>query len=1116
MYSYSKIAVYALLVLVLSITSNVPSNSQNVSSGESRFMKYPNISGDKIVFTFDGDLWLGSINMEYAVKMTNHPGDEINAKFSPDGNKIAFTGDYAGSNNVFLINTENFNTGAGTPLQLTYNSGCMVLGWSPDGQKVIFRNTRESDYRGITRVWSVSEKAEMPEALAMPRAVLAAVSPDGKKIAYNPRGREEYYWKRYKGGQFLELWLYETDTKKFTKLTDFVGKNAYPMWLGNDLYFVSDRGENGISNIYKMDLNTKQATQVTFHKDFDVQMPSTDGKRIVYMMAGYVHIFDPKDNSVKKISFKLPDDNWKLAERTINPAEYIQTFNVSNDGKTAIFDARGDVFTTSVKSNGDIPFNHTNTSGIRERFPQLSPDGKWIAYFSEKSGEYELYMRENVKGKSEEIQLTKGMNKTVYHLEWSPDSKKILFGNKDFTLFFIDINSKKLTAIDSSKQLKNDQFYWEISDYTWSPDSKWIAYSYVQYNRNNQVFLYNIETGKRTAVTSDFYDCMNPTFDPDGNFLYYLTYQDFRVRMDIFEDNHIINHPVQIMALQLKAGEKPPFTEEIQESEFKMDFHRKDADDYEKDKKELKKADFRIDLDGIQKRAFTVPVKSGNYFYLKAAKGKITFASVDGYEGGEYRGVFYPRAGEKWDLNFFNLKDRKTFTINDKISDWKITPNGEYIMIKKSRDYYINSISELQEDKSLKDKINLSQMYYTVNPLQEWLQIFNDTWRWYRDFFYDANFHGKNWMAHGEKFRKLLPDIRSRQDLNWLMSQMVGELCVSHTYVGGGDMFSQSSFRNPQYTGYLGCDYTVDKSGYYKISKIYGPTEFNQSVKSPLTNPDVNVKEGDYLIAINGNKIKYPDNIYKYMQIVPGEKVTISTASSPGEKGQDWTITPLDNEYSLRYERWIEDNINYLKKETNDEVGYMHLTAMGDQNVGQFDKYWRAFRYKKGLVIDVRGNGGGWTEYFMIDKLERNMVAYNCVRDMELFRYPGTATNGKIVVLTNENNGSDGEAFVEHFKARKLGTVVGTPSWGGLVGILNGQQTIDNGSVEQSNNAFYGKEGKWLVENHGADPDIYIENDPQSILDGKDNQMDKAIEVLKKQIKDDPFVFPSKPEIKPR
>ncbi|MBM2815338.1 MAG: protease [Ignavibacteria bacterium] len=1062
---------------------------------QSRLMQSPDISeGGKITFSYDGDIWLCSKAFGTAWRLTSHPGNETSPKFSPDGKNIIFSADYNGSGNLYLISlSEDNKLVAGLPKRLTYNSGCQAVTWTPDGKNVIFRTNLENTFRPITRLYSTDLNGSMPEPLPVPRGVLCSFSPDGKKMIYCPRGREEYYWKRYKGGQFQEIWLYDFETKKYSKLTDYVGKNAYPMWVGSQMYFVSDRDESGISNLFFYDFASKKVEQVTFYKDFDVQMSSSDGKKIIYINAGYIYVFDPVTKKSEKVEVNCITDDWKLANRNINPSDYIQTMRITNDGNYACFEARGDVY--SVPSSTISRFktkNLTNTNDTRERFPQISPDGKWVAFFSEKTGEYELYIKSIEDENAQWVRLTNDMAKTVYKLIWSPDSKKILFGNKDFTLFYIDIEDKKLIAIDSSRQLKNDEFYWEVSDYVWSPDSKWIAYSFVQYNRNNQVFLYSLESAKIEPITTGFYDCMNPTFDANGEFLYYLAYQDFGVRMDIFEDNHVINHPVEIMAVQLKAGLPPPFIDT--------------------DTSDNKNNEFRIDIDNLRSRIFKVPVKSGNYFYLKAGAGKLTFSSVDGYEGGEYRGVFKPSPGERWDLHIFDIKSKKEKILNEKINNWELSPNGKHIIVKKSNDYYISGLGELYSSLSLRDKVNLNNMSYLVEYKKEWEQIFNDAWRWYRDFFYDPGFHGKDWKALGEKFRAFLPNLRSRSDLNWLLSQLVGELCVSHTYVGGGDMGPQQRFGDNLYLACLGADFKADATGYYKFAQIFGPTEFNPNIKGPLTRPDVNIKEGDYLFAIDGKEIKYPDNIYKYLQIPIGAKIRLTIASNPsGKDTRTYEIEPVFSEYSLRYERWISDNIKKIEELSNGEIGYMHLTAMGDYNVGQFDKYWRAYRYRKGMIIDVRGNGGGWTEYFMIDKLERKMVAFNCVKDMNHFRYPGSVTNGKLVALANEYTGSDGEAFLEHFKARKLGTVIGVPTWGGLVGILNGQPTIDGGNIEQSNNAFFGKEGKWWVENHGADPDLLIDNDPESAMAGRDKQLETAIELLMKQIKEEPFVFPDKP-----
>jgi tricorn protease len=1052
-----------------------------------RFMSYPDIRKEKVVFSFENDIWIVSSSGGTAIRLTTHPGTEYAAKISPDGTQIAFTGNYHNGQNVYVIPIEG-----GNPKRLTFRSSSQVVSWTPDSKKIIYRASNENTFRPIVKLYAVSHEGSMPAKLPVPRGVLCSFSPDGRKMVYNRRGREEYYWKRYKGGQFQDIWLYDFDKETFTQLTTYVGKNSYPMWVGSKMYFVSDRGKYGIANLYSYDFESKKIDQITDYRDFDVQMPSSDGRQIVFLHSGYINILDTENSQVKKIDILLPTDNWQLAERTVNSKSYIHSMSIANNGEKAIFEGRGDIYFVSA-DNDTPPENITKTCGSRERYPQISPDGKWIAFFSDLSGEYELYMKK-IGTADNWIRLTNGLEQTIYHLEWSPDSKKILFGDKDFTIYYIDLNSKRLCTVDASNQLKNDEFYWEISDYVWSPDSKWIAYSLVQFNRNSMIFLYNLETKKKVAVTDDFYDNINPGFDANGEYLYFLSYRNFDVRMDVFEDNHVIPNPVKVLAVQLKAGQKPPFN------------------DSEEDSKNAKNEPFRIDINEIQERVYELPVKGGNYFYLKAGHGIVTWASTEDFGEDEYDSIFKPTGRDAYNLHIFNMEEAKETVLKSKISDWRLSLNGEYILIKKGTNYFAETVGKLFASRDLGGELNLDAMYYTFEPRCEWTQIFNDTWRWYRDFFYAPNMHGRDWKKIGDSYRTYLPELNSRGDLNWLLSQMVGELCVSHTYIWGGDEGPQNTPDDPVQTGLLGAELERSESGFYRFKTIFGPTRYDRNVRSPLVRPDFDIRKGDFLIAINGKKIQYPENPYKLLQITNGEKVTLTVNRKPtATEVKTFKIQPIFSENSLRYNRWLADNIDKVTKESNGDLGYMHITAMGSGNTAQFDKFWRAFRYKKGIIIDVRGNGGGWTEYFLIDKLERKMVAYNCLKKMVPFRYPGSVSNGHLVVLTNEYNGSDGEAFVEHFKARKLGTVIGVPSWGGLVGIINGQTTIDNGTVHQSNNAFYVREEKWLVENHGADPDILVENDPASAVRGEDKQLETAIQLLLKKIDEEPFTFPEKP-----
>jgi tricorn protease len=1053
---------------------------------EGRFMRYPDIHDNRIVFTYEGDLWLAETDGSPARRITSAPGAEYAAKFSPDGKWIAFTASYDGSPAVYLIPSEG-----GVPTRLTYIPGsAQTVCWTPDGERIVFRSGFEQSVIRDPNLYSVSRTGSAPERFPLERGVLCSFSADGRSILYSRKGQEEYYWKRYKGGRYQDIWRYDFTTNTFTPLSDYVGKNSYPLWVGNTMVFVSDR-TNGIANLYVQDLSTKKITQLTHYEDFDVMMPSTDGKQLVYVQGGYLHLMSLATGETHRLTVTLATDRWLTRERSIIPAEYVHSVDIAGDGKSVVLEARGDIFVAPTGA-GTVT-NLTTSPGTREMYPRISPDGKWIAFFSDKTGEYQLYLQKVDGG--EWMPLTTSLDRTCYRPVWSPDGKKILFGDKDLSLFVIEVQGKKLTQIDGSNQLKNDEFTWEMSDYAWSPDSKWVCYTQVQTNRNSAVFLYSLDRGKKIDVTGDFFDNLYPVFDANGRYLYYVASSNFDIQMDFLEDNHILSSPQQVMVVQLQDGEKPPFAEKAE------------------NEKPAAADPFRIDTENLQKRTYPLPVPAGQLFFLSAGKGKVLWCTVPKFTEAEYSDIPRPSGKTKWDLHLFDMDQKKEIVLPDKIREFRLSANGEHIVIRKENEIFSSSVERAWQAKGLGDKLTLNGMRYLVNTQQEWNQIFSDTWRWYRDFFYDPGMHGRDWKAMGDKYRAFIPSLSSRQELNWVLEQMVGELCVSHTYIGGGDVGTPPSAPSPVFTGWLGADLTPDsKTGFYRLSKIFGPTEYNRNLVGPLVRPDMDIREGDYLLAINGTPLRVPDDYNRLLQVTQGQKVTVAVNRDPSLAGaRSYEVTPVRNDPSLRYFRWLTENVNHVLKASGGKVGYMHINAMGAGGIAEFEKFWRAFRYKEGIIIDVRRNSGGWTEYFLIDKLERKMVAYNVLKNMTPFRYPGGASSAQYVALSNEYNGSDGEAFIEHFKARKLGPVIGVPSWGGLVGIVNTQVTIDNGTVEQSNNAFYGAEGKWLVENHGAEPDILQDNDPASAAAGKDLQLDKAIEVVLQRIKENPFTFPPRP-----
>jgi len=1039
-----------------------------------RFVSSPDVNGDRVVFTWEDDLWLGSLKGGAARRLTTHPGLETTARFSPDGKWIAFRGQYDGSAEVYVIPAEG-----GAPKRLTWRGAGQVLGWTPDGQQVVYRAAYEYDVRPISRLYTVDLEGHEPQALPLKKVTEGAFNADGQRFLFSTRGDAEYYWKRYKGGQAPDLWLGDLKTQHFEKLTDYPGKNGHPMWAGNQVLFVSDRGANGITNLYAVDPATKAVAQLTDLKDFDVQQPSTDGRTVVFVQGGHLQALDLATKAVHPVPVTTASDGWKVAPRPVNPKDWILSMSLT--GQTAVFEARGEVFLLPTDATKPAK-NLTQTPGVRERFPRLSPDGKRVAYYSDASGDYDLYVQPADGGAAERIPT--GLKTALYHLEWSPDGTKLLFGDKSFAIYVMDVATKKLTKIDEFHDLKNDQFTWEVSDYAWAPDSQWVAYSVVEPSRNGRIVLFNLATKQKVALTDGFYDCVNPTFDQDGSTLYFLSYSNFHTRLDPSQDNHIQSAPVQVMAVKLKAGEdKGSATSSLSSASA-----------------------FRIDVAGLSDRIAPLPVKPGNLFHLKAGRGLVGWDEVEGWDDNVVEEFYAPRGADKWKLHLYDAaaKKDKEVVLTDAISDWTFDAEGRRLLLRKGPNFHVGEAAAVFTSKALPEKLDLDRMTMTADPRAEWKQVFEDTWRWYRDFFYDTNMNGSDWNAIGAKFRAWLPELNSRQELNWLLSQMVGELSASHTYVSGGDFGPGRPAPSPVFTGALGADLSAEH-GLYRFSRVYGPTAYARDLKAPLAGPAPKVKEGEYLLAIDGKPVKAPEAIGARLQVIKGQKVTLTVNAKPTLYGaRTIEVEPVPNDWTLRYERWVADNIAAVDKASNGQLGYMHITAMGDQNIGQFDKYWRAFRYKKGIVIDVRGNGGGWTEFFMIDKLERKQVGFNVLRGMGAFRYPGTASDGRYVFLTNEQNGSDGEAFLEHVKARKLGPIVGVPSWGGLVGIINTQFTLDGGRVEQSNNGFYGREGKWWVENHGADPDLTVENDPASLLQGRDRQLEVGIDTLLKQLRENP------------
>lgn len=1073
---------------------------------EARFMASPAISKDKVVFSYEGDLWTVGAEGGVAARLTSFPGEELSPRFSPDGSMIAFIGSYDGSPAVYCMPAEG-----GVPKRLTYAPSVeRVAAWTPDGKRVVFSTMIERITQRDPVLYSVGLDGETaPERLPIDRGSYCSFSPDGRQMAYNRSTYMPENWKRYKGGRHANLWIYEFASNKFTEINGYRGLSAYPMWIGGKIYFVSDQFNGGVANLCAYSLETHDTQPMTHHEDCDIFEPATDGKSIVYLRNGYLNRFDVASGATRQIKVLLPTDHWQMRDRVIDPRPYIHSTNISNSGRLVALEARGDIFTARATGKGQVR-NLSKDCASRELFPRISPDGKQVAFFSDRSGEYQLYLQPIEGGPW--TQLTTTLKRYPDSPEWSPDGKKILFGVKRLGIYALDVASRQLTTIDEVQTTGTSRF--NVGDYSWAPDSNWVCYTDQNENDNSQVFIYSLAQKKKIAVTGDFFDNSSPCFDVNGDYLYFLSCNNFEVRRDVYGDNHIITNPMKVMAVQLRAGQRPPF-EDKDDDEDAAEFKAKTGGAAKKKAlapaahkaapkatpgaaKPKASADkttatthtalLKIDTEGFERRTFPLPVGAGSLSGLCAGKGRVLwFARTE--------------AGSR--LHVFDMKEKKDAAIEENVNAYALSANGERILLTIGGDYSVTTLEKLYQTKKGGDRVKLGGMVYRVDTVKEWTQIFNDAWRWYREYFYDAGMHGHDWKGIGERYRAMIPQLTSRARLNRLMLEMVGELCASHSYISGGDLGELKTPAPPVSTGRLGADLAWDEAaGCYRFSRIYGPTPYNLDLKGPLSRPDIKLKEGDWLLAIDGQPLKDRADYHRLLQVTPGQKVKVTVNDKPTtESARTYEVEPIASDRELRYHRWVSDNIRKVLKATDGRVGYMHFRDMSDTTIAEFDKFWRAFHAKEGIIIDVRGNSGGSTEYFLIDKLERQQVGFFVRRDTQPYHYPDQAPVGRhYVAVSNQDNGSCGELFLEHFRACGLGKVVGVNSWGGLIGIYSAMKTVDDGLVNQPNVGFYGRAGRWWIENRGADPDVELDNDPASVMAGRDPQLDKAIEVILAEI----------------
>lgn len=1069
------------------------------SAAQTKLLRFPDIHKDKVVFTYAGDLWTAPSTGGTAIRLTAHPGLEMFAKFSPDGKWIAFTGQYDGDEQVYVM----LATG-GVPKQLTFYParGPMaprwgydnqVYGWMPDGKSVFFRSLRDGWDLADSRVFTVPVTGALGEALPMPISGAAALSPDGKKAVYTPFARDFRTWKRYQGGWAQDLWIFDLASHDVKNITNTPRTERDPMWIGNKIFFSSDR--TGTLNLYSYDTATGATAQLTQSTRWDVRWPSADeAGQIVYEMDGELNVLDIRSGQSRHLSFEVPTDGLYNRPSQVSAAKQIEGAALSPKGERAVFVARGDVFNVPIEKG--VTRNLTRTSGAHDKHARWSPDGRQIVFISDRTGEEEVFLIEAL-GTGKPEQLTSGGKAMRYPSEWSPDGKRLAFSDKDRNLYVLTVADRKLTLVAHDARR-------EIRDYTWSPGSDYLAFTMTDPSLFRSIWIWGID-GKLHRVTNEDFNEFQPAWDPQGKYLYYLGSRAYSPHFDAVDFNFALDRNVGVYALGLRQEVENPFPPE--EDKVTVGEEKKDAKDgkdekgeEKEEKKDKKPAATKIDFEGLAARVARVPVPFDNYDGLSAAEGKLIYVKLPPQGFGE--------PASKPELQIFTLKDRKAATLTDGVDGYDLSRDGEKVLVVQDGQY--NLYDAKPEGKDSKKTIDTSGMVADRVPAEEWAEVFRESWRRYRDFFYVENMHGYDWEALRRQYEPLLASVGHRSDLNYVIGEMIAELNVSHAYVQGGDFDLPP---RPK-VALPGARFELDTAaGRYRVAKILRGQNEEDLYRSPLTELGVEAKEGDYVLAIDGEELGANDNPYRLLRHKADRPVRLTVNSKPTLEGsREITFRPLATETSLIYLDWITRNRERVTKLSSGRIGYIHLPDMGEDGMREFIKQYFGQFHKEGLIVDLRENGGGFVSQTLLERLARKplMVDYSRTNE-DPGPYPAVVFNGYMACLINAGSGSDGDIFPAMFRQLGLGPLIGIRTWGGVVGISGHGPLIDGGQIFVPEAGSVSLEGEWVIENHGVDPDIVVENDPKSVLAGRDPQLERGVAEVMKKIQAAPKAYPKRP-----
>ena len=1102
---WSRLAPVLVVVLLTSLTSGAA-----LAGIDARMLRYPDVSETSVAFVYAGDIWIASKDGGAASRLSTPPGEESFPRFSPDGNWIAFSGNYDGNVDVYVMPA----TG-GVPTRLTHHpTSDRVLEWWPDGGSILFASGRESGKARFSQIWRVSREGGMPEKLPVPYGEFGAVGPDGRTLAYMPISRDYDTWKRYRGGDTSDLWLVDLQAKTSRKLTDGTSNSGQPMWHGSTLYFLSDRDELKRQNLWAVDLNGGAPRKVTDFRDLDVRFPAIGPRDIVFEVGGRVYILDLATEKSREIGIDAVTDLATLRPQTVNVGEFARWADLSPQGKRAVVQARGELYSLPAEHGPVLQL--ARTSGEFERYPAWSPDGKEIAYWSDASGEYELWVRPaDAAGKPERV--TSYGPGYRYVPMWSPDGKRLAFWDKTGALLVVDRKGGTTVEIDRNRWTSHGGL--EGATASWSPDSRWLAWSRPLDNLIDAVFLWDSRDGKVHQVTSAFYNDSTPVFDPDGKYLYFRTVRSFDPIYGTLDNTWIYANGTKIAAAALRRDVPSPVAPRNDVDKDEKDGKdeqdkaegadedkdngkgkdkdkgkKKSEDDTEKDDAKDKAKPVEIDLDGLEGRTVLLPMDAGNYDYLAAVSGKIVYR----------RAPNTGSAGKDAAVAYWDLEAREEKTVVPHADGVVVSRDGKRVLVVSRGTW---AIVDLKEDQKLDKPLAVSGLETVLDPRAEWTQIFNDAWRFERDFFYDPGMHGVDWPGMKERYGALLEHAVSRYDVHWLLGELIGELNSSHAYRGGGDVEAPRTLD----VGLLGADFALDQ-GAFRIRKIWRGAPWDTEVRAPLDRPGLEVKEGDYVLAVNGVPLDITRDLWASFQGLGGAAVELTVNDKPTLEGaRQILVETLTDDYRLRNLAWIESNRRKVDEASKGRVGYAYVPSTGTDGQTELYRMFVPQIRKEALIIDERFNNGGQIPDRFVELLDRPVRNYWAVRDGNDWPWPLYAHFGPKVMLINPWSGSGGDAFPAYFRQSGLGPLVGKRTWGGLIGISGSPELVDGGVVTVPTFSYYTPAGEWAIEGHGVDPDIEVEDDPALMLDGGDPQLDRAIAEALRLLDTAPHRAPARP-----